>query len=225
MLMEQPTRRPTVFDILRVSHQMNGSRPAVDYVRCAQYSLRFMLTSSPPRCRTNSLRSNVLHLSRPLLRANLPHPPLRIFSNSHHPPLPLIRALWPPISSLSAEVDQAKDLNPANYHRCPSLLLSTLLYLAHQSSSFKSRATSPCQRSSPLLQLLAWMLLACPPLRLVRAKDKAKDQLLLDLRIPLDRLRNLSGRRLALGGDYLELLALVIPSIPPNHPVRRELQT
>jgi AP2-associated kinase len=32
MLMEQPSRRPTVFDILRVSHEMSGTRPEVEYV-------------------------------------------------------------------------------------------------------------------------------------------------------------------------------------------------
>jgi hypothetical protein len=32
MLMEQPSRRPTVFDILRVSHEMSGTRPTIDYV-------------------------------------------------------------------------------------------------------------------------------------------------------------------------------------------------
>lgn len=32
MLMEQPSRRPTVFDILKVSHDMSGTRPEIDYV-------------------------------------------------------------------------------------------------------------------------------------------------------------------------------------------------
>ena len=32
MLVEQPIRRPTVFDILRVAHEMSGTRPEVDYV-------------------------------------------------------------------------------------------------------------------------------------------------------------------------------------------------
>lgn len=32
MLVEQPARRPTVFEVLRVAHEMSGTRPEVDYV-------------------------------------------------------------------------------------------------------------------------------------------------------------------------------------------------
>lgn len=38
MLVEQPIRRPTVFDILLLSHEMSGTRPEVDYV-CVTPSL------------------------------------------------------------------------------------------------------------------------------------------------------------------------------------------
>lgn len=32
MLVEHPARRPTVFEVLRVAHEMSGTRPEVDYV-------------------------------------------------------------------------------------------------------------------------------------------------------------------------------------------------
>lgn len=50
MLLEQPTRRPTVFDILRVAHEMSGTRPEVDYVSAIDRLSRMnceRLTSQP----------------------------------------------------------------------------------------------------------------------------------------------------------------------------------
>ena len=32
MLVEQPIRRPTVFEVLKTTHEMSGTRPEVDYV-------------------------------------------------------------------------------------------------------------------------------------------------------------------------------------------------
>ena len=32
MLMEQPIRRPTVFEILKTAHEMSGTQPEVEYV-------------------------------------------------------------------------------------------------------------------------------------------------------------------------------------------------
>ena len=36
MLVEQPVRRPSVFEVLKVAHEMSGTRPEIDYVRVAQ---------------------------------------------------------------------------------------------------------------------------------------------------------------------------------------------
>jgi AP2-associated kinase len=33
MLVDHPARRPSVFEILNVSHEMSGTRPEIDYVR------------------------------------------------------------------------------------------------------------------------------------------------------------------------------------------------
>lgn len=43
MLVEQPVRRPTVFEVLRLAHDMSGTRPEVDYVRLSSH-LRALLT-------------------------------------------------------------------------------------------------------------------------------------------------------------------------------------
>lgn len=38
MLVEHPARRPTVFEVLRVAHEMSGTRPEVDYVSTFAHS-------------------------------------------------------------------------------------------------------------------------------------------------------------------------------------------
>ena len=38
MLVEQPTRRPTVFEVLKTAHEMSGTRPEIDYVGVLHYS-------------------------------------------------------------------------------------------------------------------------------------------------------------------------------------------
>jgi hypothetical protein len=65
MLMEQPSRRPTVFDILRVSHEMSGTRPTIDYVSFLPLSgpelicspLQYQSSSRP----NQGLLNNALH--------------------------------------------------------------------------------------------------------------------------------------------------------------------
>ena len=37
MLVEQPIRRPTVFEVLKMAHDMSGTRPEVDYVSVPVY--------------------------------------------------------------------------------------------------------------------------------------------------------------------------------------------
>jgi len=32
MLLEQPMRRPSVFEILNMAHEMSGTKPEIDYV-------------------------------------------------------------------------------------------------------------------------------------------------------------------------------------------------
>jgi len=43
MLIEQPQRRPSVFEILRVAHEMSGTEPEVDYVSRSSYTA-YLLT-------------------------------------------------------------------------------------------------------------------------------------------------------------------------------------
>jgi len=40
MLVEQPMRRPSVFEILKMSHEMSGTKPEIDYVSADKFHKR-----------------------------------------------------------------------------------------------------------------------------------------------------------------------------------------
>jgi AP2-associated kinase len=81
MLMEQPSRRPTVFDILRVSHEMSGTRPTIDYVSFLPLS-SLELICSRLQCQRSS------HPNQELLN-NVLHRQLQIYSTLQNHPLPI----------------------------------------------------------------------------------------------------------------------------------------
>mgnify|MGYP006876476516 CR=1 FL=1 len=49
MLVEQPLRRPTVFEVLKQAHEMSGTRPEIDYVRASSPLSRSSFKPTPSR--------------------------------------------------------------------------------------------------------------------------------------------------------------------------------
>lgn len=72
MLVEQPTRRPTVFQVLQRAHELRGTKPEQEYVRVAN------ATSCPVIDAFSSSSRSVLSYSNPrnLLPLPSPHPQL-----------------------------------------------------------------------------------------------------------------------------------------------------
>ncbi|WVQ71712.1 hypothetical protein IAR50_001253 [Cryptococcus sp. DSM 104548] len=58
MLVEQPVRRPTVFEVLRMSHEMSGTRPEVDYPMPSR-----SIPQHAPRPKPQSSANNLLDMS------------------------------------------------------------------------------------------------------------------------------------------------------------------
>lgn len=55
MLVEHPSRRPTVFEVLRAVHDMSGTRPEVDYVSVSQRRDLTKANAQPPASRNPSV--------------------------------------------------------------------------------------------------------------------------------------------------------------------------
>ncbi|ADV19530.1 NAK protein kinase [Cryptococcus gattii E566] len=156
MLVEQPARRPTVFEVLRVAHEMSGTRPEVDYPMPSK-SLPIPVQPRPTKPQSHS-SNNLLDFTgspssmnkSPLLQPSLastvqPQRRGRPTRDTRESPRPTVQSQtrWQQSPTIQTLQKPQTTSNSANVRTAPSRLHITGENAPLSSGSAPLSATSP----------------------------------------------------------------------------------